>query len=68
MATHVATALNATLLGETTGQQKTPPAMLGRRPVTRSRSAGSLARPRMLTRNPSHNLSINMEEGKGYMK
>ena len=34
------------------------------RSVTGNRSAGRLTRPRMPTRNPSHNLNIDMEEGK----
>ena len=33
-----------------------------RRSVTGSRSTGSLTRPRMPTRNPSHNLNVDMEE------
>ena len=46
MATLVATAQNATLQGESTAQQRTPPAILARRLVTGNRSAGSLTRPR----------------------
>ena len=53
----VATAQNATLQGESTAQQRTLPATLARRLVTGSRSAGSLTRPRMPTRNPGHNLN-----------
>ena len=48
--------------GREHAQQRTPPATLARRLVTGSRSAGSLTRPRMPTRNPSHNLNGNMEE------
>ena len=65
MATLVATAQNATLQGESTAQQRTPPAILARRSVTGSRNAGSLTRPRMPTRNPGHNLNRDMEEEKG---
>ena len=59
------TAQNATPLGESTAQQRTQPATVARRLVTGSRSAGSLTRPRIPTRNPSHNLNDNMEEEKG---
>ena len=58
--THIAIAENL--------QQRTLPATLARRLVTGSRSAGSLTRPRMPTRNPSHNLNGDMEEGKGQMR
>ena len=68
IAPHVATAQNATLQGENTAQQRTLPATLARRLVTGSRSAGSLTRPRMPTRNPSHNLIADMEEEEGQMK
>ena len=68
MATLVATVQNITLQVENTAQQRTLPATLARRLVTGSRSAGSLTRPRMPTRNPSHNLSSDMEEGKGQMR
>ena len=68
MATLVATVQNVTLQGENTAQQRTLPATLARRLVTGSRSAGSLTRPRMPTRNPSHNLNSNMEEEEGHMK
>ena len=67
-ATLVVTAQNATLQGESTAQQRTPPAILARRSATGSRSAGSLTRPRMPTRNPSHNLNGDMEEEEGQMK
>ena len=67
-AAHVATAQKATLQGESTAQQRTLPATLAIRLVTGSRSAGSLTRPRMPTRNPSHNLNGNMEEEEGQMK
>ena len=40
----MATTLHATLLGETTAQQKTPPATLTIRPATESRSARNLTR------------------------
>ena len=62
MATLVATAQNTTLQGESTAQQRTPPAILARRSVTGSRNAGSPTRPRMPTKDPSHNLNGNMEE------
>ena len=68
MATLVATVQNITLQGESTAQQRTLPAILARRLVTGSRSAGSLTRPRMPTRNPSHNLNIDMEEEEGQMR
>ena len=68
MVAHVATAQSTTLQGESTAQQRTPPAILVKRSVTGNRSAGSLTRPRMPTRNPSHNGNIDMEEGKGQMK
>ena len=55
---------NVTLQGESTAQQRTLPATLARKLVTGSRSAGSLTRPRMPTRNPSHNLNGDMEEGR----
>ena len=58
----MATVQNVTLQGESTAQQRTLPATLARRLVTGSRSAGSLTRPRMRTRNPSHNLNGDMEE------
>ena len=67
MATLVATAQNATLQGESTAQQRTPPAILARRSVTGSRNAGSLTRPRMPTKDPSHSLNGNMEEEEGQM-
>ena len=67
-APHVVTAQNATLQGESAAQQKTPPTILARRSVTGSRSAGSLTRPRMPTSNPSHNLNVNMEEGKWQLR
>ena len=63
-----ATAQNITPQEESTAQQRTLPATLARRLVTGSRSAGSLTRPRMPTRNPSHNLNGDMEEGKEQMK
>ena len=59
---------NATLQGESTAQQRTLPATLARRLITGSRSAGSLTRPRMPTRNPGHNLNGDREEEKGQMK
>ena len=59
---------NATCQGESTAQQRTPPATLARRLVTGSRSAGSLTRPRMPTRNPSHTLNGDMVEGKGHTR
>ena len=68
MATLVATVQNITLQGESTAQQRTLPATLARRLVTRSRSARSLTRSRMPTRNPGHNLNRDMEEGKGQMR
>ena len=68
MATLVATVQNITLQGESTAQQRTLPAILARRSVTGSRSAGSLTRPRMPTRNTSHNLNIDMEEEEGQMR
>ena len=58
----------STLQEESTAQQRTLPATLARRLVTGSRSAGSLTRPRMPTRNPSHNLNSDMEEEEGQMK
>ena len=45
-----------------------PPATLARRLVTGSRSAGSLLKPRMPTRNPSHKPNVDMEEEKGQMR
>ena len=54
--------------GESAAQQRTPPATLARRLVTGSRSAGNLTRPRTPTRNPSHNLNGDMEEGEGQMR
>ena len=42
MAAHVATAQSTTLQGESTAQQRTPPAILARRLVTGNKSAGSL--------------------------
>ena len=68
MVAHVAAAQNATLQGETTAQQRTPPAILARKLVSGNRSAGTLTRPRMSIRNPSHNLNVDMEEGKGQMR
>ena len=68
IAPYVATAQNATLQGESTAQQRTPPATLARRLVTGSRSVGSPTRPRMSTRNPSHNLNVDMEEEEGQMR
>ena len=67
-APHVATAQNATLQADSTAQQRILPATLARRLVTGSRSAGSLTRPRMPTRNPSHNLNADMEEEEGQMR
>ena len=49
----MATAQNTTLQGDSTAQQRTLPATLARRLVTGSRSAGSLTRPRIPTRNQS---------------
>ena len=63
----VATVQNVTPQGESTAQQRTPPATLARRLFTGSRSAGSLTRPWMPTRNPSHNLNVDMEEEEGQM-
>ena len=68
MAADAVTAQNMTLQGENTAQQRTLPAILARRLVTGNRSAGSLTRPRMPTKSPSHNLNVNMEAGKGQMK
>ena len=68
MATLVAIVQNVTLQEESTAQQRTLPATLARRLVTGSRSAGSLTRPRMPTRNQSHNLNGDMEEEEGQMK
>ena len=68
MATHVATVQNVTLQGKSTAQQRTLPAILARRFVTGSRSAGSLTRPRMPTRNPSRKPNGNMEEEEGQMR
>ena len=68
MPTLVAIVQNATLQEESTAQQRTLPATLARKLVTGSRGAGSLTRPRMPTRNPSHNLNGDMEEGKGQMR
>ena len=68
MAAHVATAQNATPLGENTAQQKTPPAILARRSAIGSKGAGSLTRPSTPTRNPSHKPNINMEAEKGQMR
>ena len=68
MAILVATVQNVTLEGENTAQQRNLPAILARRLVTGSRSAGSLTRPRMPTRNPNHNLNGDMEVGKGQMR
>ena len=67
-ATLVAIVQNITLQEESTAQQRTLPATLARGLVTGSRSAGSLTRPRMPTRNPSHNLNGDMEEEEGQMK
>jgi len=64
MATLVAIVQNVRLQEESTAQQRT----LAKRSVTGSRTAGSLTRPRMPTRNPSHNLNGNMEEEEGQMK
>ena len=44
------------------------PATLARSLVTGNKSAGSLTRPRMRTRNPSRNLNVDMEEEKGQMR
>ena len=68
MAILVATVQNVTLQGENTAQQRTLPTTLARRLVTGSRSAGSITRPRMPTRNPSHNLNVDMEEEEGQMR
>ena len=68
MATLVAIVQNVTLQGESTAQQRTLPATLARRLVTGSRSAGSPTRPRMPTRNRSHNLNGGMEEEEGWIK
>ena len=64
----MATAQNVTPQEESTAQQRTLPAAFARRSVTGSRSAGSLTRPRMPTRNPSHNLNGVMEEEEGQMR
>ena len=53
--------------GESTAQQRTLPAILARRSVTRSRNPGSLTRPRMPARHPGHNLGGDMGEGGGQM-
>ena len=68
MVAHVATAQNVTLPGESTAQRRTPLVMLAKMLVTGSRSAGSLTRPRIPTRNPSSNFVVDPEEGKGQMK
>ena len=47
---------------------RTPLVMLARMLVTGSRSAGSQTRPRIPTRNPSHNFVVKPEEGKEQMK
>ena len=64
----MATAQNATCQGESTAQQRTLPAILARRLVTGSRSAGSLTRPRMPTGSPGHNLDGDTEEEKEQMR